>query len=399
MRGAEQEMTEGRRVEKEDRWAAIEERQLIKEDAQVIGGNEQAREKTVKTSAKRRLSRELLNRADDELRPKQALAERSELLPGSTLFPSRLQQLKDTPRKLYALGNVATLGSPALAIVGARKATPYGLECAQRFGKLAARWGITVVSGGAIGCDMAAHRGALDGGGSTVVVLGSGADVVYPLRARSLFMEVLEAGGVLLSEAPWGSPPLSWAFSKRNRIIAALAEATLIVEAGLPSGTFQTADHSLALGNEVLVVPGPIFSKESKGSNRLLAQGAVPIVDDESFADALAQIFGSRCMMPFGNAWYKGNPANIKQDVQVDTTPTQNIGCQEGEATLAPDALKARILSEKILAGLQANPMTIDALAVAYRQNTVEIVRIVSQLEISGLIERLRDGRYMTKPG
>jgi len=337
------------------------------------------------------------------------LPARSELLPGSPLFPRQLLQLKEVPPKLYALGDIRVLDTLAIAIVGARKATPYGLECARRFAAKAASWGITVVSGGAIGCDMAAHQGALDAGGRTIVVLGSGADVVYPLRARGLFREVLAAQGVLLSEAPWGSAPLAWAFSKRNRIIAALARATLIVEAGLPSGTFQTADHTLALGNEVLVVPGPIFSRESKGSNRLLVQGALPVVDDESFEDALQQIFGARYRVDSSF----GNPVELPDaDLAMDPldAPTKEssteISSAQGAASLEPkrqlilrpQELKLRQLIEHILSALNANPMTIDALASAYEKDVVEIIRIISKLELDNQVIRLRDGRYMKKP-
>ncbi|MCL2807062.1 MAG: DNA-processing protein DprA [Coriobacteriia bacterium] len=321
------------------------------------------------------------------------LPERSELLPGSPLFPHQLLELKDRPKKLYALGNVKALNAPAVAIVGARKATSYGLECAQRFARKAAEKGITIVSGGAIGCDMAAHQGALEAGGQTIVVLGSGADVVYPLRARSLFKEVLAARGVLLSEAPWGSAPLAWAFSKRNRIIAALAKATLIVEAGLPSGTFQTADHTLALGNEVLVVPGPIYSKESRGSNRLLVQGALPIVDDESFDDALEHIFGSEyaslaCVDLYAQAEHCSQE-EVVSSLQPGAAPKHALGPQE---------IVLRQLTARILKDLSANPMTADALASALSKDVVEVIRVITKLEIDGQIIKLRDARYMTKP-
>lgn len=340
------------------------------------------------------------------------LASRSELLPSSALFPAQLRELKDPPKKLYVLGNPELLLKPSIALVGARKATPYGLECAKRFARKAATWGITVVSGGAIGNDMAAHRGALEAGGKTIVVLGSGANVVYPLRARDLLMEVLETGGSLVSEAPWGSPPLSWAFSKRNRIIAGLARATLIVEAGLPSGTFQTADHTLALGNEVLVVPGPIFSQESKGSNRLLAQGATPIVDEECFEDVLEQLFELPCSF-FAKEETKFQGQELSADkrshekIQVnkrtnDTATDKKIPIEDSLVKASsgskPHEIKARRLREQVLSSLAACPMTIDEIALAHGKDTVELVRFISQLEVSGLVERLRDGRYMTKP-
>ncbi|MDR2036184.1 MAG: DNA-processing protein DprA [Coriobacteriales bacterium] len=341
----------------------------------------------------------------------QLLPSRSELLPTSQRYPKRLLELRDAPQKLYALGDVELLNRPALAIVGARKATTYGLECAERFARKAAQWGVLVVSGGAIGCDMAAHRGALDAGAKTVVVLGSGADVVYPLRARGLFKEILRTGGTLLSEAPWGSPPLAWAFSKRNRIIAALAAATLIVEAGLPSGTFQTADHTLSLGNEVLVVPGPIFSATCKGTNRLLLQGAVPIVDDESFEDTLLSIFGPAQTRSYLSA---GALEQTQQEGKTGDLRTQEISPPLGESGrnsaqkhslpqvergLSPEEIRLRQLTAHILTDLNASPMTIDALAQAHRRDVVEVVRVVTTLEIQGALERLRDGRYIAKPG
>lgn len=392
------------------------------------------------------LSRELFESktsAELEQEQEQELPKRSELLPGSALFPQRLLQLQDVPKKLFALGNIDVLNTPTIAIVGARKATAYGLECAARFARRAAALGVTVVSGGAIGCDMAAHQGALDAGGKTVVVLGSGADVVYPLRARGLFREVLHSGGVLLSEAPWGSPPLSWAFSKRNRIIAALADATLIVEAGLPSGTFQTADHTLALGNELMVVPGPIFSKESKGSNQLMLQGALPVIDDDSFEDYLAQLFGSRnqggsssssssssssvgdnkamCAQRTGEEGAeegrqdKGSRAKCAATedrgandrgaegvaaggAAAKDTRAEGVGAK-GSANISSQELRLSHLRELVLKDLSAQSMSIDALAQARNRDTVEIIRVVSKLEVQGQIERLRDGRYMTKPG
>ena len=122
--------------------------------------------------------------------------------------------------------------------------------------------------------------------------LGGGCDRLYPAEHLGLFQEVVDAGGVVASEHPWDFNPRPYTFRARNRLIAGLAEAVLIVEAGLPSGTFSTADEALAIGKEVLVVPGAITSQTSHGSNRLLYQGAIPIVDDECFEDVLFSIMG-----------------------------------------------------------------------------------------------------------
>lgn len=216
---------------------------------------------------------------------------RFELEMGDASFPASLASVPRAPKKLYGLGCIDALGE-GLAVVGARRATPYGLGCARRFASLAAERGVTIVSGGARGCDAAAHEAALSVGGRTAVVLGGGIDEPYPAEHVGLFQRVVNAGGVLLSEHDWGVPPLPYAFRERNRIISGLARAVLIVEAGLPSGTFSTADAALSQGREVWVVPGSVTSANSRGANRLLYQGAYPIVDDESFEDALFSQFG-----------------------------------------------------------------------------------------------------------
>lgn len=210
----------------------------------------------------------------------------------SSEFPLALKDIPRPPEKLYVIGNPDAL-KPGLAVIGARKATPYGLTCARRFARLAAEKGIVIISGGARGCDSESHRAALEAGGPTVVFLGGGCDCVYPPEHFGLFQNVIDSGGAVASERPWGFAPKPFTFRERNRLIAGLADAVLIVEAGLPSGTFSTADEALEAGKEVLVVPGAITSEFSRGSNRLLYQGAIPVVDDESFEDALFNACGA----------------------------------------------------------------------------------------------------------
>ncbi len=216
---------------------------------------------------------------------------RTVLRPGDALFPQALRDIPRPPKALYVLGNPHAL-QEGLAVVGARKATPYGLGLARRFARLAAERGVAIVSGGAKGCDAAAHEAALAAGAPTVAFLGGGCDMPYPAQHAGLFERIAAAGGAVVSEHPWDAPPLPQQFRTRNRLIAGLACATLIVEAGLPSGTFSTADEALAANRDVLVVPGAITSPYSRGANRLLYQGATPIVDDESFSDVLFSLFG-----------------------------------------------------------------------------------------------------------
>lgn len=216
--------------------------------------------------------------------------ERYEIAQGEAFYPDAFELLDYPPKKLYLIGNPGAL-QEGLAIVGARKATPYGVNVASHFAKVAAELGINIISGGALGCDSAAHRAALEAGGRTVVFLGGGCDRVYPKRNFGLFQDIINSGGAVLSENVWDMEPLRQLHRLRNRLIATLSRATMIVEAGLPSGTFTTADDAIAANRELFVVPGAITSSLSRGSNRLLLQGAHPIIDDESFVTNLDYLF------------------------------------------------------------------------------------------------------------
>ena len=242
-------------------------------------------------------------------------------------YPDALRQIARPPDRLYVVGNVGAL-VPGLAVVGARRATPYGAGCARRFARIAAEKGITIISGGARGCDSEAHRAALEAGGRTVVFLGGGCDELYPPEHFSLFQSIVDAGGAVVSEHPWDCPPLRRMFRERNRLIAGLADAVLIVEAGLPSGTFSTADEALDAGKEVLVVPGSITSESSRGSNRLLLQGAMPIVDDESFEDALFRACGVLKWPSAGEVDAQKNPS-VSDDPIVEAIQAQPLSTED----------------------------------------------------------------------
>lgn len=215
--------------------------------------------------------------------------DRAVLAIGDEGYPPQLVELRNPPDKLFVIGNVDAL-RPGVAVVGARKATPYGIACARRFAEVAAGKGLIVVSGGARGCDAAAHRAAVEAGGKTVAVLGGGCDAPYPAANAPLFQSIVEAGGAVVSEYDWDASPLPYRLRSRNRIVAGLAHAVLIVEAGLPSSTYSIADEALDANRAVLAVPGAITSAASRGANRLICQGATPIVDDETLEDALSAL-------------------------------------------------------------------------------------------------------------
>jgi DNA processing protein len=204
-------------------------------------------------------------------------------------FPSGLRDAADAPRALTGRGDPALLErlepEAAVTVVGARRASAYGREVARELGRELARAGLAVVSGLAFGIDACAHRGALEGG-LTAAVLGTGVDVAYPPSHRALWREVGESG-LVLSELPPGSTAWRWSFPARNRIMAALAGMTVVVEAAQRSGSLITADLAADLGRDLGAVPGPVGSRLSAGPNNLLAGGACVVRDAQDVLDAM----------------------------------------------------------------------------------------------------------------
>ena len=199
---------------------------------------------------------------------------------GSGTYPRELLNLQIPPSELYAIGDAAVLNGPRVSIVGTRNSTAYGERITRTLTRTLVRAGVTVISGMARGIDGAAHRAALEEGGKTVAVLGTGIDVPYPVGHRQLHRAIAERG-LVVSENPPGMKAHRGAFPRRNRIIAALSPVTIVVEAGFRSGALNTASQALELGRTVAAVPGPIDSDQSRGSNQLLRDGAVLIAAPE----------------------------------------------------------------------------------------------------------------------
>ncbi len=191
---------------------------------------------------------------------------------GDEDYPERLQILPDRPDKIYVLGELPG-NRPSVAIVGARMCSHYGRIQAHAFGRALAEAGIQVISGMALGIDCYAQEGALDGGGKTFAVLGCGADICYPKSNFSTYTEIQKHGGILSEEEP-GTLPLSYNFPKRNRIISALSDIVLVVEAREKSGSLITVDFALEQGKTVFALPGRVGDTLSDGCNHLIAQGA-----------------------------------------------------------------------------------------------------------------------------
>jgi DNA processing protein len=210
----------------------------------------------------------------------------SVLTPFDAAYPRRLRLLYDPPSVLFALGDLALADDASVAVIGARRATAYGRDAASLLAGGLARQGYCIISGLARGIDGAAHQAALDAEGRTIAVVGSGLDVAYPAE-NALLQQRIGAEGLLLSEFLPGEPPLPHHFPRRNRIIAALADGVLVVEAGPKSGAFGTVEHALDLGRDVMAVPGPIGRDSSAGTHALIRQGAALVTTVEDVVEVL----------------------------------------------------------------------------------------------------------------
>lgn len=197
-------------------------------------------------------------------------------------YPRLLKETEDPPLVLYVHGNVAALAFPQLGMVGARAASPYGLDNAFQFARALVARGYAVTSGLALGIDAAAHRGALKGEGVTLAVMGSGMNALYPQKHASLAAEIVAGGGAVITEFSVDAPPVADHFPRRNRIIAGLSVGVLVVEAALRSGSLITARLAMEANREVFAIPGPIHHPKARGCHHLIREGAtlVETVDD-----------------------------------------------------------------------------------------------------------------------
>ena len=282
-------------------------------------------------------------------------AARIALVPWSdAAYPVALAAIIDPPPVLWARGNLAALGRPAVAIVGSRAGSPYGLSVAERLAADLAARGIVVASGLARGVDSAAHRGALSVGGSTLAVLGSGADVIYPAEHRELAGRI-EADGAVLSELVPGTAPRKPFFPLRNRVISGLSRAVLIVEAGQKSGSLITARCALEQGREVLAVPGNVLSGRNRGGHALLRDGAKIVESADDILEELA--------------------------VRVPGRPA-------AAGLVGPEDLVLRNLPA-------GEPCDLDAIADRTGLPSPRLLPRLFELELQGLVRRVGGGRFV----
>lgn len=260
-------------------------------------------------------------------------------------YPAQLRDLSDAPAWLYVKGDPDWLARPMVAIVGSRHATQQGLRDATAFAQVLSEAGLTVVSGLALGVDTAAHEGGLAGLGSSVAVVGTGLDRVYPARNRDLAHR-LAAQGAIVSEFPLGTPPKTGHFPRRNRLISGLSMGVLVVEAALESGSLITARLAAEQGREVFAIPGSIHSALSKGCHRLIKQGAKLVESAADILEELAPRLPRQEPLPGNEASHQG----VSGDPVLDALATGPLALDQlaERLGLTVGTLSVRLLSAEM---------------------------------------------------
>jgi DNA processing protein len=292
---------------------------------------------------------------NDELRRLVSDCRDSAIVLGDPDYPALLREIIDPPLALHARGDRSLLQRTAIAVVGSRRASPYGINAAQHLTRQLVSAGIAIVSGLARGIDAAAHDAALSASGKTIAVLGTGIDVVYP-RSNAKLFRAIERDGLLLSEFRPGTPPLAENFPMRNRVISGLCAGTIIVEATGRSGSLITARMAAEQGREVFAVPGSIFSKGTEGTHRLIQYGAKLVHDADDVFDEL--------------------PGDLKRQSEPAAEPESPL--------------------REVLAALTRDEGThIDSLTARLSKPAGEIAESLLQLELGGWIRALPGSRYV----
>lgn len=320
----------------------------------------------------------------------QAAPNRHLLTLGDAAYPATLLELADPPLLLYAEGRLDCLDPPAVAIVGSRNPSAQGLVNARAFASSLSAADIVVVSGLALGIDAAAHEGALDalarGGASTIAVLGTGLDEIYPRRHVALAQRVA-AQGLLLSEYSLGTPPIAAHFPLRNRIIAGLSLGTLVVEAALQSGSLITARLAVEAGREVFAIPGSIHSPQAKGCHALIKQGAKLVEQTQDILDELQQLRSARAGLAAARH-LKAPPADGGRGTG-EASRAQPLGSVRSAPAPAPSGLDATEEADPVLLALGWSPATLEVLQVRSGLSATELSVRLLELELLGEVARL----------
>ena len=334
-------------------------------------------------------------------------------------YPGRLKNIADPPVVLYYKGRLPDMDdAPVIAAVGTRSASPYGINAARRLGSHIAKCGGIVVSGMAAGIDAAAIAGALSAGGTVIGVLGCGADIVYPVCNRSLFADT-ERYGCLLTEFPPGTPPVSWHFPKRNRLLSGLSNGVVVVEAPKKSGALITAHQAAEQGRDVFVVPGNIDVASCAGSNALLRDGAIAVANGWDIISEYQSLYPEkirrfdRPLAPGGFEEKVDEPAEEpkKQSPKVaqkTKSPAKTKGSAEKKEKISIDKTQMPSYSdihdpfsgltdpERALAQLLGKEaVLVDDLMAQSNLPAGQVLSLLTMLEIKGVVKRLPGKRVI----
>jgi DNA processing protein len=278
---------------------------------------------------------------------------------GTPEYPSLLAELSDPPVVIYCKGSVESLSSVCVSVVGSRRATQYGYSVTESIVRPLVRYGISIVSGLALGIDTAAHKAAVEAEGKTIGVLACGLDQIYPVANAQLGQKMLDCGGAIISEFAPGIPPSRSNFPVRNRIIAGLSPLTIVVEALESSGALITAKAALEYNREVGAVPGDIHRPQAKGPLNLIKMGALPITSADDVLEILGQVPG------------------------VEEQKQEVIGLSAEE--------------KKVLEGLSREPINVDKLSKQVKLDISALNSILVMLELKGAIKNLGGNQYIKK--
>ena len=305
-------------------------------------------------------------------------------------YPLRLAEIYDPPLALFCRGTLHQRDQYAIAVVGTRRASPYGIRMAEKLGRELAHRGITVISGMAAGIDTAAHRGALDAGGRTIAVLGCGVNVVYPKSNAELLHHITQ-NGCVLSQFPMDAPPARTHFPVRNRIISGMCMGTVVVQAPIKSGALITAHTALEQGREVFAIPGEIGIRNSEGPHSLIRDGAKLV---ESADDILAEfnlpeeLHIEAVQLPTAAT---PAPPLAPQVPPISTTPSAAKFMPQGQSSMNSD------LEKDILSVLNSNGSYVDEIAAACRISVAEALSTLTMLELKGWVRQFSGKRFAPK--
>ncbi len=287
-------------------------------------------------------------------------------------YPALLRQVADPPAALWVVGDTSALWQPQLAVVGSRNASAGGLALARDFSSTLARSGLAITSGLALGIDGAAHSACLDAGGISLGAVGHGPDQIYPRSHRALAERII-AEGAIVSEFPPGTSPKPGYFPRRNRIIAGLALGTLVVEAGLASGSLITARLASEAGREVFAIPGSIHNPLAKGCHRLIRDGAKLVESAQEIYDELA---------PLARQWAESLRAHLTDSALAPTSaPTKALGTDDAEYLQLREAMGF-------------DPVSMDELVERTGLTVNQLSSMLLKLELDGEVVSTPGGRY-----